>query len=251
MTSCTNRVTVNSILSANISNTLRPCRDWSWPHRLYLSCVQICITRLQNQHHPFLLDKPEERLIFTKYNIITLQRHYGKCIYFLILLFNNIYEQFDVVSLPPLSRVGTICTTYFINQQLCILYSWVWYNSRCKLIISLSSINQLIFVLAKCVLPEVRAELILFTWTFSNSSYAFRMQEWFNLARDDVLRLRRTPPLVSFLVGCFGFKGISDWVSAYEWHGDIWTTNTKKNTNLTSFVYLTKLSVSRIVSVRS
>jgi hypothetical protein len=38
------------------------------------------------------------------------------------------------------------------------------------------------------------------------SSYAFRTQEWFNLARDDVVRLRRTPPLVSFfgwwLVGC-------------------------------------------------
>jgi hypothetical protein len=29
---------------------------------------------------------------------------------------------------------------------------------------------------------------------------AFRTQEWFNLAREDVLRLRRTPPLVSFLV---------------------------------------------------
>jgi hypothetical protein len=35
------------------------------------------------------------------------------------------------------------------------------------------------------------------------SSYAFRTQEWFNLARDDVVRLRRTPPLVSFLVGFF------------------------------------------------
>jgi hypothetical protein len=30
------------------------------------------------------------------------------------------------------------------------------------------------------------------------SSYAFRTQEWFNLARDDVVRLRRTAPLVSF-----------------------------------------------------
>jgi hypothetical protein len=27
------------------------------------------------------------------------------------------------------------------------------------------------------------------------------MQEWSNLARDDVWRLRKTPPLVSFLVG--------------------------------------------------
>jgi hypothetical protein len=29
----------------------------------------------------------------------------------------------------------------------------------------------------------------------------FRTQEWLNIARDDVWRLRRTPPLVSFLVG--------------------------------------------------
>jgi hypothetical protein len=41
----------------------------------------------------------------------------------------------------------------------------------------------------------------LFKVPFSNFSYAFRRQEWFNLAREDVLRLRRTPPLVSFLVG--------------------------------------------------
>jgi hypothetical protein len=36
------------------------------------------------------------------------------------------------------------------------------------------------------------------------SSYAFRTQEWFDLARDDVVRLRRTPLLVSsfgWLVG--------------------------------------------------
>jgi hypothetical protein len=34
------------------------------------------------------------------------------------------------------------------------------------------------------------------------SSYAFRKQEWSNLAKDDVfLRLRKTPPLVSFSVG--------------------------------------------------
>jgi hypothetical protein len=32
------------------------------------------------------------------------------------------------------------------------------------------------------------------------------MQEWFNLPRD-VLRLRRTPPLVSFLVGWLGQVG--------------------------------------------
>jgi hypothetical protein len=41
---------------------------------------------------------------------------------------------------------------------------------------------------------------------FSSSSYMFRMQEWFNLARYDVLGLRRTPPLVSFLVGSFIFN---------------------------------------------
>jgi hypothetical protein len=36
------------------------------------------------------------------------------------------------------------------------------------------------------------------------SSNAFRTQEWSNLARDDVSRLRKTPPLVSFLVGLLG-----------------------------------------------
>jgi hypothetical protein len=33
---------------------------------------------------------------------------------------------------------------------------------------------------------------------FSNSSNAFRTQGWFDLARDDVLRLHRTLPLVSY-----------------------------------------------------
>jgi hypothetical protein len=34
--------------------------------------------------------------------------------------------------------------------------------------------------------------------SFSNPSYTFVTQEWLNLARDDVLNLRRTPPLVAF-----------------------------------------------------
>jgi hypothetical protein len=45
---------------------------------------------------------------------------------------------------------------------------------------------------------EARGKSLLF-----KSSYAFRTQEWFNLARDDVVRLRRTPPLV-WLVGWLG-----------------------------------------------
>jgi hypothetical protein len=36
---------------------------------------------------------------------------------------------------------------------------------------------------------------------FTISSNAFLTQEWSNLARDDVWRLRKTLPLVSFLVG--------------------------------------------------
>jgi hypothetical protein len=36
---------------------------------------------------------------------------------------------------------------------------------------------------------------------FSNSSNAFRKQEWFSLTRGVALSLRRTPPLLSFLVG--------------------------------------------------
>jgi hypothetical protein len=36
--------------------------------------------------------------------------------------------------------------------------------------------------------------------SFTNSSSAFHMQECFKLANDDVLRLRKMPLLVSFLV---------------------------------------------------
>jgi hypothetical protein len=34
-----------------------------------------------------------------------------------------------------------------------------------------------------------------------SASHAFRTHEWFNVANDDVLLLRMTPPLVGFLVG--------------------------------------------------
>jgi hypothetical protein len=36
---------------------------------------------------------------------------------------------------------------------------------------------------------------------FTNSSYAYRTQEWFNLAKNDVLCSRKAPPLASVLVG--------------------------------------------------
>jgi hypothetical protein len=39
--------------------------------------------------------------------------------------------------------------------------------------------------------------------SFYNSNNAFGTQEWFNLPRYNVLRLRSTTPLVSFLVGWF------------------------------------------------
>jgi hypothetical protein len=35
----------------------------------------------------------------------------------------------------------------------------------------------------------------------TGSEDPFHKQEWFNPARDDVLRKRRTPPLVSFVIG--------------------------------------------------
>jgi hypothetical protein len=38
---------------------------------------------------------------------------------------------------------------------------------------------------------------------FTISSSTFHTQEWSNLARHDVSRLRLTLPLVSILVGCF------------------------------------------------
>jgi hypothetical protein len=56
----------------------------------------------------------------------------------------------------------TICTIYFNNQQLYILYLWVSYDSHCKkTMISLNSVNQLIFVMVKCgVFFAVRAEFL-------------------------------------------------------------------------------------------
>jgi hypothetical protein len=45
---------------------------------------------------------------------------------------------------------------------------------------------------------------------FSSFSSAFHMQEWFHLARNDVLRLRRTPLLVRFLVGWFKFHKVKE-----------------------------------------
>jgi hypothetical protein len=47
---------------------------------------------------------------------------------------------------------------------------------------------------------------------FTISSNAFRTQEWLYLARDDVSRLRETPPLVSFYVGWLVRLSLSsDW----------------------------------------
>jgi hypothetical protein len=55
----------------------------------------------------------------------------------------------------------TICTTCFNSQQLSMLYLWALNNLIIKQIISLNSINQLIFVMVKCcVLFEVRTELL-------------------------------------------------------------------------------------------
>jgi hypothetical protein len=42
---------------------------------------------------------------------------------------------------------------------------------------------------------------IVYKALFTIPSNAFRTQEWCNLATDDVLRLRKTSPLVTFLVG--------------------------------------------------
>jgi hypothetical protein len=43
-----------------------------------------------------------------------------------------------------------------------------------------------------------RISVLLYLRFLFISSYAFRTQEWFNLARDDVVRQRRTLTLVSF-----------------------------------------------------
>jgi hypothetical protein len=44
------------------------------------------------------------------------------------------------------------------------------------------------------------SQVIVYKAPFTISSHAFRRQKWSNLARDSVLRLHKTPPLVSFLV---------------------------------------------------
>jgi hypothetical protein len=55
-----------------------------------------------------------------------------------------------------------ICTSCFDNQSLRILYLWFLYDFRFwTVIISLNSINQLIYVMVKCgVLFEVRTEIL-------------------------------------------------------------------------------------------
>jgi hypothetical protein len=53
---------------------------------------------------------------------------------------------------------------------------------------------------------------------FTISSNAFRTQEWSNLARDDVWRLRKTPPLVSFLVGSAAYSSPWWWRQQDLWN---------------------------------
>jgi hypothetical protein len=55
-----------------------------------------------------------------------------------------------------------LCTICFNNQQFCILHRLVSYNSHKKtVIISLNSVNQLIFVMVKCcVFFAVRTEFL-------------------------------------------------------------------------------------------
>jgi hypothetical protein len=53
---------------------------------------------------------------------------------------------------------------------------------------------------------------------FTLSSYAFRTQEWLNLARDDVLLLRGTPSLVTifgWLVGWLDGWFVVGWLAGW------------------------------------
>jgi hypothetical protein len=68
------------------------------------------------------------------------------------------------------------------------------------------------------------SQVIVYKVPFTNSSYAFRPWEWFNLSRDDVLLLRNTPLFVSFLVGWLATKCSQIFSSGepqkFEWQTD-------------------------------
>jgi hypothetical protein len=61
----------------------------------------------------------------------------------------------------------------------------------------------------------------IFMALFSNSSYAFSTQQWIKLARNGILSLRETPPLVIFLVGwlvsCLSFLSHSKTAESISW----------------------------------
>jgi hypothetical protein len=61
--------------------------------------------------------------------------------------------------------------------------------------------NQILFAKDKFPNGIILPPVIVYKAQFINVSYAFCTQEWFNLARDDIMSWRRTPPLDSFLVG--------------------------------------------------
>jgi hypothetical protein len=50
----------------------------------------------------------------------------------------------------------------------------------------------------KTPISVTTSPVIVYKAPFTISSYAFHMQEWSNRARDNVLRLYKTVPLVSF-----------------------------------------------------
>jgi hypothetical protein len=60
---------------------------------------------------------------------------------------------------------------------------------------------------------------------FYNSSFAFRTQEWFNLARDNVLRMRRSAPLVTLKKTS---KGLTALYKPRSLHHDSWSLNRVK-----------------------
>jgi hypothetical protein len=52
------------------------------------------------------------------------------------------------------------------------------------------------------------SQVTVYKAPFTISSFAFRTEKWSNLAMDDVLLLRRTPPLASFLVGWYKNRSV-------------------------------------------
>jgi hypothetical protein len=90
---------------------------------------------------------------------------------------------------------------YSSNQSCFHEREFAWWGHPSTSSKSLRTENVKAFSQVKNSVNLRTPPIITYNATFTSSIYVFRAQEWFNQARDDVLRSRKTPPLVRFFVG--------------------------------------------------